>query len=139
MASFPITKKKKNKKNKKKGDGSKVAEQELARSVQAALFSSCSSSAGGTKETTTTTTTAMQGEQPPLSAECLYFYGHGHHQEYGAFSQFYQPCHFEEDGVEYCCAEQYMVCHSLLLLDLVWFDDASFFVVLFNCSHQAHI
>ena len=138
MASFPITKKKKNKKNKKKGDGSKVAEQELARSVQAALFSSCSSSAGGTKETTTTTT-AMQGEQPPLSAECLYFYGHGHHQEYGAFSQFYQPCHFEEDGVEYCCAEQYMVRHSLLLLDLVWFDDASFFVVLFNCSHQAHI
>ena len=117
MASFPITKKKKNKKNKKKGDGSKVAEQELARSVQAALFSSCSSAAGGTKETTTTAA-AMQGEAP-LSAECLYFYGHGHHQEYGAFSQFYQPCHFEEDGVEYCCAEQYMVRHSLLLLSLV--------------------
>jgi len=40
----------------------------------------------------------------------IYFYSHSEDEEWGVFSQFYQPCVFtDENGVEYNCAEQWMM------------------------------
>ena len=61
----------------------------------------------------------------------IYFYGHSEDKPYCQFSQFY-PSNFNENGVDFKWAEQYMMYHKALL-----FQDLGVASEILKCTHPS--